>query len=242
MKYFLTLIFFASALNSFGQDTTFYNNDFGEVSAMNEATYYEVVIRDPADTNRAQMKSYDVSGQLKSEENYSDYPKKKRDGKFRSWYESGQLHTVIDYKNGFMFGQILTYWENGQPKRIDNYYDGKFVDGKCLTSTGADTVHFAYEIMPQYPGGIDALWKYLSHEIRYPRQSKLDGITGRVVVGFVVDADGTISNVKIVRSVADDLDQESIRVVKSMRPWEPGMQDGKRVRVQFNLPISFDLK
>jgi periplasmic protein TonB len=242
MKCLLTLILFACSLVSFGQDTTYYGKGDNQVTELDQATYYEVVLKDPTDANKAFVKSYDVSGKQKSEAHYVDYEKKKQDGKYMDWYKNGQLHTVIDFKDGMMHGQVLTFWENGQPKRNDNYENGKFIDGTCMTSAGEDTLHFDYEIMPEYPGGIDALMKFLSGEIKYPRQSRKDGITGRVIVGFIVNADGTISDVKIVRSISDELDQESLRVVKSMRPWAPGMQDGMPVRVQFNLPVGFYLK
>ena len=95
------------------------------------------------------------------------------------------------------------------------------------------------EHMPLFPGGLYYLMSYLSENIQYPNEALKQGIQGRVVVSFVVEKDGTLSNVKIVRSVNPSLDAEALRVVEAMPDWIPGKQDGKFVRVKFNVPISF---
>lgn len=95
---------------------------------------------------------------------------------------------------------------------------------------------------PEFPGGMDALYKYLSSNIKYPAIAKENNITGRVYVTFVVEKDGSIANPRILRDIGGGCGQEAIRVVKSMPKWTPGKQRGKAVRVQFNLPVSFNLQ
>ena len=97
------------------------------------------------------------------------------------------------------------------------------------------------EVMPQYPGGQIAMLKYFMENIKYPKQIMEEGIQGRVTVSFIVEKDGRVSNVRLLRSVQPSLDKEAIRVVKSMPKWTPGKQNGKPVRVRFNLPIMFKL-
>lgn len=97
------------------------------------------------------------------------------------------------------------------------------------------------EQLPEFPGGDEALFKYLSDNLEYPARAREAGIEGRVMVGFVVEPDGRISNVKVVRSKAAALDEEAIRVVKAMPKWKPGKQRGKAVRVQCQIPITFTL-
>lgn len=97
------------------------------------------------------------------------------------------------------------------------------------------------EQLPEFPGGDEALFKYLSDNLEYPARAREAGIEGRVMVGFVVEPDGRISNVKVVRSKAAALDEEAIRVVKAMPKWKPGKQRGKAVRVQYQIPITFTL-
>lgn len=97
------------------------------------------------------------------------------------------------------------------------------------------------EQLPEFPGGDEALFKYLSDNLVYPDRAREAGIEGRVMVGFVVEPDGRISNVKVVRSKAAALDEEAIRVVKAMPKWKAGKQRGKAVRVQYQIPITFTL-
>ena len=95
---------------------------------------------------------------------------------------------------------------------------------------------------PEFPGGMDALYKYLRENIKYPQIAKENNITGRVFVTFVVEKDGSIANPRILRDIGGGCGQEAIRVVKAMPKWTPGKQRGKPVRVQFNLPVSFNLQ
>lgn len=98
------------------------------------------------------------------------------------------------------------------------------------------------ESMPEFPGGAGELYKYLGNSIKYPPLAKESGIQGRVFVNFVVEPNGNISNVKVLRGIGGGCDEEAIRVVKAMPTWKPGKQRGKAVRVSYNLPIKFTLQ
>ena len=97
------------------------------------------------------------------------------------------------------------------------------------------------EEMPEYPGGLQKLTEYLQSNIKYPQMARESGIQGRVFVGFVVEPDGSISNVKVLRSLGG-CDEEAMRVVKNMKKWKPGKQRGKAVRVSYVLPVNFKLQ
>ena len=97
------------------------------------------------------------------------------------------------------------------------------------------------EVMPKYPGGRDAMYKFLGENIKYPQKAREEGISGTVYVQFVVEKDGRTTGFKILRSAEESLDNEALRVLKTMPKWEPGTQKGKPVRVQYNLPIKFKL-
>jgi len=99
----------------------------------------------------------------------------------------------------------------------------------------------AVEQMPEYPGGVEALMKFMAANVRYPEAASKAGKQGRVLVGYIIEPDGSISNAHVMQKVDDDLDAEALRVVRSMPKWTPGMQDGKAVRVKYALPISFRL-
>jgi len=97
------------------------------------------------------------------------------------------------------------------------------------------------EEQPEFPGGEEKRLQFLRDNVQYPRAAKEMGLEGRVTVGFVVEPDGSISNVKILRGVAPSLDEEAIRVAKLMPKWKAGKQRGKAVRAQYNMPITFVL-
>ena len=95
---------------------------------------------------------------------------------------------------------------------------------------------------PEFPGGMEALYKYLAQNIKYPQLARDNNITGRVYVTFVVERDGSITGCKVLRDIGGGCGAEAVRVVKSMPKWTPGKQRGKAVRVQFNLPVNFNLR
>ncbi len=98
------------------------------------------------------------------------------------------------------------------------------------------------EQMPSFPGGNSALMEYLHNNVKYPVVAQENGVQGRVVVSFVVEKDGSITDVRVVRSVDPSLDREASRVVSSMPRWIPGKQNGSAVRVKYNVPVSFRLQ
>ncbi|MFP4470560.1 MAG: energy transducer TonB [Bacteroidales bacterium] len=98
------------------------------------------------------------------------------------------------------------------------------------------------ENMPSFPGGDVARIKFLQENIRYPQMARESGIQGTVYVTFVVEPDGTVSDIRVIRGIGGGCDEEAVRVIKEMPKWNPGMQRGKPVRVQFNMPIKFTLQ
>jgi len=98
------------------------------------------------------------------------------------------------------------------------------------------------EEMPQFPGGDAKLLEYVATHIKYPQIARETGIQGRVFVGFVVEPDGSVSNVKILRGIGGGCDEEAVRVIKSLPKWKPGKQRGKAVRVSYQIPVLFKLQ
>lgn len=113
-------------------------------------------------------------------------------------------------------------------------------DLQRMTSTD-DDVYDVVEKMPEFPGGMAELMKYLSSNIKYPVEAHKAGIQGRVVVSFVVNKDGTVKDAKIVRSVDKSIDAEALRVISAMPKWLPGYQNGKAVKVRYTVPVTFRL-
>ncbi|MDH6356485.1 energy transducer TonB [Parabacteroides sp. PF5-9] len=117
-------------------------------------------------------------------------------------------------------------------------------EDKTLIVTAAkdDTVFTVCEVMPQFPGGDQELLKFISRNIKYPKSAQENGIQGRVVASMIIEKDGTVSNIEIVRGVEASLDQEAKRVIEIMPKWTPGTQRGNIVRVKYTVPIMFRLQ
>ena len=104
-----------------------------------------------------------------------------------------------------------------------------------------EEIFMVIETQPEYPGGVDSLYAFVARNINYPAEAKAQKIEGRVFVTFVVEKDGTLSNLKILRDIGAGCGEEVLRVLRKMPKWTPGKHRGKNVRVQFNLPVSFTL-
>ncbi|MBP9031215.1 MAG: energy transducer TonB [Dysgonomonadaceae bacterium] len=123
--------------------------------------------------------------------------------------------------------QVQTYTPPPPPKQREEEEEEIFV---------------VVENQPEFPGGQAAMMKFLSENIKYPVIAQENGIQGRVICNFVVERDGSITDVQVVRGVDPSLDKEAVRVIQSMPKWKPGMQRGKPVRVRFTLPVVFRLQ
>ncbi len=118
----------------------------------------------------------------------------------------------------------------------------KIDDSQLKNAPDKNTTFMVVEKMPEYPGGNVAMFSYLGKNVRYPVEAQKNGIQGRVICQFVIDATGAIDSVRVVRSVDPHLDAEAIRVIKGMPTWTPGEQRGVKVRVKYTLPINFNLQ
>ena len=136
--------------------------------------------------------------------------------------------------------------ENETYKELVAHYDSLFIETNRLPeliykydkNNGKD-----YDaIMPEFPGGEMKLLEYIAMNVKYPDIARQKGISGRVFVTFIVEPDGSISNVGILKGIGSSCDQEAYRVVKAMPKWKPGEKDGKKVRVSYMLPVNFMLR
>ena len=106
-----------------------------------------------------------------------------------------------------------------------------------------DVIFVVVESMPEFPGGAQAMYKYLSENVKYPVIAQENGIQGRVICQFTVNKDGSLVDIEVVRSGGDaSLDKEAVRVIRSMPKWKPGKQRGKPVRVKYTIPVNFKLQ
>lgn len=118
----------------------------------------------------------------------------------------------------------------------------KNIENVVIEEPKEEEVFMVVEKMPEFPGGMGELMKWLGKNIKYPAIAQENGVQGRVVVQFVVNKDGSIVDPQVIKSVDPYLDKEALRVVKAMPKWSPGEQRGKPVRVKYTLPVMFRLQ
>ncbi|HEY0245390.1 MAG TPA: TonB family protein [Mucilaginibacter sp.] len=162
------------------------------------------------------------------------------------WYSN-------DFKNVVEEGNIKAglrdgKWKgsNGNEKDLltfeEDYNNGKLIQGRSLTHQ--DNKSFTYtirEVTPQYPGGVNEFYKFIAQNVKYPYNARMNHIQGEVFTSFVVEADGSLSDIKIVRSPDAELSEETLRVIKLSPNWIPGAYFGRPARVQYTVPTRFTL-
>lgn len=158
-----------------------------------------------------------------------------------------------DYRarcNGTMHNVSVVKSEDGKYDCSRKYTIGDYVfdvygssaEMKKSPSVEIEEVYQVVEIDPMFPGGGEAMYEFLAQNIRYPQSARENNISGRVFLTFVVMADGSLANVRVIRGIGGGCDEEAVRVVKSMPKWIPGKSRGKAVNVQYNLPVNFSLR
>ena len=166
------------------------------------------------------------------------------------WYK--RINNQKNYEEWFRFNEMtdkyeLYYWIEPSPQNNPSTSSSSTTTSSAEqnrknSSTNVSIYQEPIEIEPSFPGGQTALLNWLSSQVHYPPEAEKKGIQGKSVVSYVVETDGSISNVQIVNSVSPEIDAEAVRVVKSMPKWTPGYQNGTPVRIKYNLPINFTLE
>jgi TonB family protein len=260
LKEFLTLLSFMISICVFSQSDTVFFNSAWEKTTRSGAMYYRIstkqtegfLVKDVyMSNNKPQMIAfcssldplikngkcsfYHVSGLKTSQGNFKD---NKKTGVWVAYYDGGRDSAVTEFDDlGGEFIIKLPYTYN-----INSLEDQ---DRKSLKMgevvNGANGL---VEKMPSFKGGEAAMMKFIRKNINYPELERNAGISGTCYITFVVEKDGKITNARILRGVPNGpgCDKEALRVVNKMPKWKPGMQNGKPVRVQFNLPIKYTLK
>lgn len=240
MKILIFLAFMLCNNWLFSQDTIFLDKERKETLNSEDAKYYKLVSVDSNDL-KTHVKVFYISGKISSEKIYSDYDAKIIDGISKEWNEDGILKKTIEYKLDKKDGEFTTFWENGTIKRIDVYKRDSLLNGKCFDEKGIEVEYYEYQKMPSFIGGQEGLKKYLSDNIKYPINAQKNKIQGTVYVSFIINKIGEVSDIKISKGINIDLNNEALRVIRNMPNWNPGLSDGKPVKVSFILPIKFSL-
>lgn len=243
LRYALSLLLMGAGLACYAQQQiTYFDKSGNQVTASAAYDHAEAVTRDPDAPNRATVQEFSAKGTLLSVTHYSDYVKMIEDGPYEDYYPDGKRHTVGAFRQGKLDGELKSYWENGKLKRDDVFSGDKLLHGKCYDSTGRTVSHTKYRVMPEFPGGDAGFIHYLSTSVHYPKDARELGIQGTVVIKFNIEKNGRISDASVSKSVAPDIDQEALRVVRAMPRWKPGTLDDETVIEHYSLPIRFKLQ
>lgn len=162
----------------------------------------------------------------------------KKDDEVRPEDEMKSQDEIMNSKVAVGFANVIGNDENGEVLKAKEALVTEPVKPKEEENKVFDVV----EQMPSFPGGMAALMAYLQKSIKYPPVAEENGIQGRVVCTFVVERDGSVTDVRVAKSVDPSLDKEAVRVVSAMPRWIPGKQNGQSVRVKYTLPVTFRLQ
>jgi TonB family protein len=116
-----------------------------------------------------------------------------------------------------------------------------FFSFQFVKAQNNDSIYVQVQVSPEYPGGENVMYEFISRNVNYPVREKENGITGKVIVRFAIMTDGSTDHIEILSKTPEPFNQEVVRVIKAMPKWKPGMQDGRAVPVYFTLPVSFQL-
>lgn len=223
-------------------DTTFLNNKGDTVSSLAECYKFTTVELAKGDPIHYIIRNYYQDGTLHRYGQYLDAEGELLDGIYRSYYRDGLLRSESQFVDDKRQGYRKTYWKNGQIRRHDTFDEGSFQSGSCFDSLGNEVPYYDMEIQPEYPGGMQALLTYIGKETEYPAKARKKEITGKVLVKFIVNKDGSPSDFELVKEAHPLLNEEALRVAKGMKDWSPGFQDGVPVRVTMVIPFNFKMR
>lgn len=164
-------------------------------------------------------------------------------GHFKTSRKSGEEEVIQegDYVDGVKDGLWTEKNASGTYWFKEKFLKGKFLSGESFKD-GQSYLYAVENEFPTYKGGMNLFYTYLARSVRYPADAQRLGISGKVFLSFVIDKDGSISDIKVDRSVSPSVDAEAVRVVRNSPKWVPGKQHGIPVRVKYNVPISFSLQ
>ena len=146
-----------------------------------------------------------------------------------------------NYANGVRDG----VWKGviaGEGTTFEHTYDkGLFLSGKSFKPDGKVVEYTVKDVLPKFPGGEKAFGQFISTNLKYPPEARSWGISGKVVITYIVEKDGSLTDLKVISSPHHALDEEALRVLRRSPKWEPGIQNGIPVRVKYTLPVNFSI-
>ena len=214
---FVAILFIANLGLAQKKDTTFYDADWKKTTKEN-ADFYRVTTT-LEDGKRYAIADYFKTGEIQMTGTLISLDPEVKDGDFVFYHKNGQKQRERTYKSGTSIFSSVSWDENGA--EVPDTYE-------------------ALEKKPKFPGGMNKLYKYIAANFNYPESLKKERPKGSILLSFIVDKSGSISEVTVIDKVHPLLDAEAVKVVSEMPRWEPGMLKGKPVRVIYRLPLNMN--
>ena len=248
LKKQIAIVLFLLPMALYGQDTIYMDKNHEKTKLKTLAESYRLKRPDPAVEGGKIVTEYYLSGKLKSEYHVvvvlDEKTKKNKDvqeGTFKMWYESGQLKRDIDYHQNKIDGYLTTYWENGKQKRHDLYQEDNVVEGKCYDEKGHETAYYPFHTWAEFTGGEKVMLLLISTSLKCPVDAQKARIRGEVIVHFVIDTTGLVTDIRIKKGLCPSIDKEVMRVISMLTRFRPGETDGEKAPEGNTLPIFFHL-
>lgn len=213
------------------------NENITEISALNQPKKKEAKVERKVQVEEKKEVVKEVKSSIKF-----TAPVIKKDAEVKPEEEMKTQDQIMQTNTAIGALDVKGNSDQGEILKVTQRVETEPVKAEAPKPEVENKVFDVVEQMPSFPGGQGALMQYLANNIKYPVVAQENGVQGRVVVSFVVERDGSITDVQVVRSVDPSLDREAQRVVKSMPKWIPGKQNGQAVRVKYNVPVSFRLQ
>jgi TonB family protein len=216
--------------------TTYYQN-------KEDSTYMLIAIKQ--ESGLYLLKEYYESGALKSTQNSSMIFPFYGNGVKTNYYENGNVKYTGNFLNNKKEGEHSEYFVDGAKKKISILHKDQIISNRSWYQDGTERISNVFnitEVRPEFPKGDAKMYEFLGKKMMYPKEARDQNIQGRVYISFIVMEDGSLEELQILRGIGGGCDEETIRVVKMMPKWLPGLIDNKPVRVRFNLPVVFKLR
>lgn len=256
-KLFLFISFLILIQPNYSQDTIYITNDGKWVADADQ--WAKKFIRTMVTGEKGSVykaTEYNMFYKKISEGYYADDSLKIKHGEFVKFYEDGAVKCKANYIQNQQEGLFETYYPNGVLKRTETYTNGLSNGGTCYDSEGKKVKFYPYEILPHFKECskyiaiekdlqncfYENFFAFLDRNLVYPAEAKSKNIQGKVIVGFVIESDGTVSNVMVIQGIDKLLDDAAIAVIKKLPVLVPAKEDGVALKIKYKLPINFTLR
>jgi TonB family protein len=243
MKQLLTITLALMSMLCYSQyetDTTYLNSKLNKTK-KSRAVYFRVSFLDLGGVYHSKI--YTINNIPYSFGTYLDSRFLVPHGNVVKFYANGTPKDTATYISGALNGMVKSYYESGKIKRFERYYKDSLVGGLYYKPDGSDTIYPSYMSLPKYKDGFSELNRFIQRNLNYPRDAARKGIQGIVYVGFIVNKEGTVSSVKVIRSPDPSLDIEAQRIINlTSRNWLPGYAEGEPTDMGVTVPVYFLLQ